>query len=110
MSEQRLKELERLLVYILLAAAIVGIISQLTGCGEYFNVESKTVIDYRFTEAHTETDTMKTSDGIPYYVSDFVPDKYELLWLYTYQDGHKERKWEECTRFEYNDAQKELGE
>lgn len=109
MSEQRLKELERLLVYILLAAAIVGIISQLTGCGEYFRVESKTVIDYRFTEAHTETSVDRTGD-YPIYRSDFKPDKYELLWLYTYQDGHKERKWEECTRFEYNDAQKELGE
>lgn len=24
--------------------------------------------------------------------------------------GHTERHWEECTRFEYNNARKELGE
>lgn len=109
MSENRLRMFEHLLERVLLVAVILGIISYLTGCGEYFELDTKTIIDYRFTEAHTETDTMKTSEGIPYYVSDFVPDKYELLWLYTYKDGHKERKWEECTRFEYMDAQKELG-
>ena len=108
MTEQRLRTYERLLGYVLLAAVILGIVSQLTGC-DYYEVDTKYVIDYRFTEAHTETDTLKNSDGIPYYVSDFVPEKYERLWEYVYKDGHKERHWEECTRFEYEDAKKELG-
>lgn len=108
MSEQRLKAFERLLVYILLAAAIVGIISQLTGCA-YFEVDTKNAIDYRYTESHTNM-ISKTTDDYPVYEYVFYPEKYEILWEYTYKDGHKERTWEDCTRFEYNDAKKELGE
>lgn len=108
MTEKRLRTYERLLGYVLLAAVILGIASQLTGC-DYFEVDTRYVIDYRFSEAHTETKT-DTSGDYPVYKYYYVPDKYERLWEEVYKDGHKERKWEECTRFEYEDAKKELGE
>ena len=110
MTEKRLKTYERLLGYVLILVVILGIVSQLTGCGESWKEESRIVIDYRYVEAHTETWTRKTDQGVPYYVYNYIEEKYELLWLVTYQDGHTERHWEECTRFEYNNARKELGD
>lgn len=110
MKENRLKTYERLLGYVLILAIILGIISQLTGCGEYWREESRVVIDYKYTRPHTEALTRKTDQGVPYYVYVYVDEKYELLWLVTYQDGHTERQWKECTRFEYNNAREELGE
>ena len=109
MTEKRLRTYEKLLGYILILAVILGIVSQLSGCGEYFKEESRIVIDYRFAEGHTEILTKKTDKGEPYYEYYYVGDEYELLWLVTYQDGHTERHWEECTRFEYNNAREELG-
>lgn len=108
MTEKRIKTYERLLGYILILAVILGIVSQLTGCGESWKVESTIVIDYRHTEAHQEAYIVGTGDS-RVNTWDFVPEKYELLWEYTYMDGHKERKWKECTRFEYENAKKELG-
>lgn len=110
MSDRRLKTYEHILWYVLILAMILGIISSLTGCGEYFELDTKTVIDYRFSEGHTEIWTKKTDKGEPYYEYYYVGDKYELLWEITYKDGHQERHWEECTRFEYNNAKEELGE
>mgnify|MGYP003293119321 CR=1 FL=1 len=107
MSENRLRMFEHLLERVLLVAVILGIISYLTGCA-YFEVDTKNAIDYRYTEGHTNM-ISKTTDDYPVYEYVFYPEKYEILWEYTYKDGHKERKWEECTRFEYMDAQKELG-
>lgn len=109
MSDRRLKTYEHILWYVLILAVILGIISSLTGCGEYFEVESKIVIDYRYTEGHTEIWTRKTDKGEPYYEYYYAAEKHELLWEYTYMDGHKERKWEECTRFEYENAREDLG-
>jgi len=108
MTEKRLKTYERLLGYVLLAAVILGIVSQLTGC-DYYEVETKTVIDYRYTEAHTEQYDRTDDNGNHYYNYVFVQEKYELLWLETYKDGHQERNWRECTRFEYQNAKDELG-
>lgn len=107
MSERKLKSFGRLMIYTIIMAVIFGIISALTGCA-YFEIESAHVIDYRFTEAHTEITTRETMEGIPVYDHHFIPAKHELLWEYTYQDGHTEKQWRECTRFEYQNAQKEL--
>lgn len=91
----------------------------LTGCGGYFKIETADVIDYRFTEAHEEERIghskeynmfSETYEDRPYKYQTFVPATYELLWEYTYQDGHTERRWSECTRFEYGNAKEELGE
>ena len=108
MTNRRLKTYEKLFCYIAVVALILGIISSLTGCDAY-EVDTAIVIDYRFTEAHTETYTRKTDQGVPYYVYEYIPDKYELLWEDTYLDGHKERHWRDCTRFEYQNAVEELG-
>lgn len=108
MTSNRLKIYERLFCYVAIIAMILGIISSLTGC-DAFEVDTSIVIDYRITEAHTETITMKTDQDVPYYVYEYIPDKFELLWEETYKDGHKERHWRECTRFEYNNAVLELG-
>lgn len=48
--------------------------------------------------------------NVPYEVDRLYPEKYELLWEITYQDGHIERHWEDCTRFEYDNARTELGD
>lgn len=84
--------------------AILATMAVLTGC-DYFEVESKTLIDYRYSGEYLE---WQTSDGESntYHHN----EAYELLWEYTYADGHKERKWEDCTRFEYKAAKEELGE
>lgn len=105
MSERKLKSFGRLMVYTIIMAVIFGIISALTGCA-YYEIESAQVIDYRYTEAHTEVYT-STGEN-PTYNYFFIPGKHELLWEYTYQDGHTERQWRECTRAEYQNAQKEL--
>lgn len=108
MTEKRLRTYERLLGYVLLAAVILGIVSQLTGC-DYYEVETKTIIDYRYTEAHTEQYDQTDDNGNHYYNYVFVQEKYELLWLEIYKDGHQERHWRKCTRFEYQNAKDELG-
>lgn len=84
--------------------SILAIVVLLTGC-DYFDVESRTLIDYRYTGAYIE---YQTSDGK---TNSYHHDEaFELCWEYTYADGHKERKWEDCTRFEYKAAKEELGE
>ena len=108
MTDKRLKTYEKLFCYIAIMALILGIISSLTGC-DAFEVDTSIVIDYRFTEAHTEIYKRETDKGIPYYDYEYVPEKYELLWEETYKDGHKERHWRVCTRFEYQNAVEELG-
>ena len=99
--------------------AVFTIVVILTGCGGYFKIETADVIDYRFTEAHEEerigylkeyNEFSETWVDKPYKYQTFVPATYELLWEYTYQDGHTERRWSECTRFEYENAKEELGE
>lgn len=107
MSEKRLRTFEKLLWVVILAAVLVGVASSLSGCA-YFEVDTKNAIDYRYTASHTNI-ISKTTDDYPVYEYALYPEKYEILWEYTYKDGHKERKWEECTRFEYEDAKKELG-
>ena len=109
MTEKRIRTYEKLLGYILILAVILGIVSQLTGCAA-FELETKCVIDYRYTEAHTEMYARTTEKGVPYYDYEYIQEKYELLWEETYKDGHTERHWRECTRFEYNNARKELGD
>lgn len=84
--------------------AILAAISILTGC-DYFEVESRTLIDYRYSGEYTE---FNTSDGDT--KSYHHDEEFSLLWEYTFADGHKERKWERCTRFEYKAAKEELGE
>lgn len=85
--------------------AVLALMVMLTGCGEYFKVETKTLIDYRYSGEYME---YTTEDGNAR--SYHHDEKFEVLYEYTYQDGHKERHWEECTRFEYQNAKKELGE
>lgn len=109
MTEKRIRTYEKLLGYILILAVILGIVSQLTGC-DAFELETSCVIDYRFTEAHTETYARQNDKGYTYYENEFIPEKYELLWEETYKDGHKERHWRVCTRFEYQNAREELGD
>ena len=108
MTDKRLKTYEKLFCYIAIMALILGIISQLTGCAA-FELETKCVIDYRYTEAHTEMYTRTTEKGVPYYDYEYIKEQYELLWEETYKDGHKERHWRDCTRFEYQNAVEELG-
>lgn len=88
--------------------AIVACILSLvlaTGC-DAFEVEKKTLIDYRHTDQCMTYET--NDDGIT--TSKINKEEFELMYEYTYADGHTERKWEECTRFEYAKAKEELGE
>lgn len=81
------------------------ILLTITSCGEYFTEEQKTLIDYRYSSEWTEYYTMSDKQYTRHH-----PESFELLYLITYADGHKERKWETCTRFEYQKAKEELGE
>lgn len=92
----------RNIAIVILAIAVMGLM--LTGC-KAFTVQTRTLIDYRYTPGHSEQ-TMNDQKVVDYY----VPEKFELLWLYTYENGGQSRKWEECTRFEYQKAKEELGE
>ena len=89
---------------ITLVMTIVMTMTFLVGC-KYFDVETKTLIDYRYSAEHVEYST--NSDGKT--SSCHYNEKFELLYEYTYADGHTERHWEECTRFEYQKAKDELG-
>ncbi len=81
------------------------------------HIDREQIIDYRFTPAHEETRTGMKKEWnvwaedwyeVPYEYKVFVPDTYELMWEYEYDNGTKERKWKECTRFEYEEAKEEL--
>ena len=89
-------------VYTILMAMILAVV--LVGCA-YFDVETKTLIDYRYSAEHVEYST--DSNGKT--TSVHFNEKFELLYEYSYADGHTERHWEECTRFEYQKAKDELG-
>ena len=88
----------------------------LTGCRE---VDSKIIVDYRHIPEHTEvhSDTVRTScpscgkqvDGEVIAESHYYPEEFQLLYEYLYDDGSKKRVWEDCTRFEYENAVIELG-
>lgn len=80
----------------------------LVGC-KAFEVEQKTLIDYRYTPSHSYSVT-EGFDEDKRVVAKYEKESFELLWLYTYADGHQERHWETCTRFEYQKAKEELGE
>ena len=84
--------------------AVIALMLTLVGCS-YMELETKTVIDYRYSPAHNYEYT--SGDNV---ILDFEPECYELLWEYTYADGHTERKWEDCTRFEYQSAKNDLGD
>ena len=95
---------------------VLILVCMLSGC-KAWEEDTRCVIDYRFTEFHEEERVAYKKEynwvaekwyDVPYTYIEYVPDKYELMWLITYQDGHTERKWEECTRFEYENALKEL--
>jgi hypothetical protein len=99
------------------AAALILIVAILTGCDAW--EEDKKIIDYRYTSAHYENETEYRKEyswlaedyiNVPYEVARFYPEKYELLWEITYKDGHSERRWKDCTRFEYDNARTELGD
>ena len=83
---------------------MVIIVIYLTGC-KYFEEETKTLIDYRYSAEHVEVTTNSDGKTSSYHYN----EKFELLYEITYADGHTERHWEECTRFEYQKAKDELG-
>lgn len=76
----------------------------LAGC-DHFEEESKTLIDYRYSAAYTEVNTDEKGNV----ATEHYNEKFELLYEITYADGHTERRWQECTRFEYAAAKEELG-
>lgn len=90
------------------AAALIMVLCMtclaLTAC-DAFTVERKTLIDYRHSDEWVE---YYTYDG--HQVSKHHDEEWSLLYEITYADGHVERRWEECTRFEYDKAREELGE
>lgn len=87
------------------AILILATMAMLAGC-DYFEEESKTLIDYRYSAAYTEVNTDEKGNV----ATEHYNEKFELLYEITYADGHTERRWQECTRFEYAAAKEELGE
>lgn len=84
---------------------ILTISSFLCGC-DYFEIETKTLIDYRHDAAYTEVGT-DYNDKLE---TIYHPESWHLYYEITYADGHTKRVWEDCTRFEYKKAVEELGE
>lgn len=84
------------------------IASIICGCS-HFEVSKKTLIDYRHDAAHQEINTTGFGDDKEVN-SYYYPEQWSLLYEITYEDGHVERQWEDCTRFEYKKAVEELGE
>ena len=69
---------------------------------------SRKAIDKQFTAAHIEKEvffitvcTGKSIIMIPNYVDKQVPDKYEILYLITYDDEKQKEKWFEVTQAEF---------
>lgn len=87
------------------ALLVLMVAAMLAGCA-YSDEDSKTLIDYRYSAEYTAVQT--DDDGKM--ETKHYNEKFELLYEYTYADGHTERRWEECTRFEYAAAKEELGE
>lgn len=98
--------------------ALVLVIATLTGCAAW-KEDRKIIVDYRYSSEHFQEETEYRKEynwliedyiKVPYQVERYYPEKYELLWEITYQDGHTERHWKDCTRFEYDNARTELGD
>ena len=115
-EKEKMNSLIKKVITIALTLVITTFI--ISGCS-YVEVDTKTIVDYRFTPFHEEERVgySRKYDVIaeewynePYKYTVYVPEKYELLWEYTYMDGHYERQWEDCTRFEYQNAKEELGD
>lgn len=75
----------------------------LVGC-DSFKIDKKIMIDYRHIEAHQEIHGKGDDTTYSYY-----PESYQIQYEIIYMDGHTRRQWEDCTRFEYQDAINELG-
>lgn len=106
----------KLFDWLFVVMIILGIVILLQGCAE---VERKYIVDYRYNEPRNDVVTdyeykyniwTEKRELVPNTHTEYVPESYELMWEYQYDDGHTERKWEKCTRFEYDDAKKELGD
>ncbi len=96
---------------------LLFLVMLITSC-DNLEEDTKRIVDYRHNDSYTEVYTTIESkynlssdewEHIPVTKTRYVPESYELLWEITYKDGHTERHWKECTRFEYENARKELG-
>lgn len=96
---------------------IISVLLVIVFCFSFASCKKKTevsrkAIDKRFTPAHTETST--SIDIALYLLLDVpiietetrnIPDKYEILYLITYDDGTETQKWEIVTEAEYNEGE-----
>lgn len=94
---------------------IISVLLAIVFCFSFVSCKHKTeisrkAIDKRFTAEHEETrvwnsviPTGKSVIIIPYSQIVTVPDKYEVLYLITYDNGKQKQKWETITETEYNE-------
>ncbi len=96
---------------------IILITLSLTGCSDPAIV-SKKPIDVRFTPQHQETITeykyqYDWLNGefilVPFVHTEFILDKYEVLYRITYSDEKSNDIWETVAKTEYNKALAECG-
>lgn len=106
----------RLFEFVFVVVAILVLILSITGCTE---VESKYIVDYRYNAPRTDVVTDYNYKWnwhedeyqlVPDTHTKYVPESYELMWEIRYDNGHVSREWQKCTRFEYDNAVKELGD
>lgn len=103
-GQEETKMKNKIIIPILLLLTVLSLV----GC-KGWEVEQKSMIDYRYTPAHNYS-TVEGFGDERRVVSHYESESFEILWLYTFADGHQERHWQTCTRFEYQKAKEELGE
>ena len=89
---------------------IVALCGSFVSCKQRVEIKRE-IIDTKFTPAHTETST--SIDLAMYILFDiplikveprFIPDKYEILYLITYDNGDQNHLWLEVTQAEYEEV------
>ena len=98
---------------IIFALVIILLTNLICGCGK--EIIDKQPVDVRHTSAHTEVQTYnqpiwtgKAMFLIPMTRHINHPEKWEILWLYSYSDNTYSRKWAKCTESEYLAAKEYL--
>ena len=90
---------------------IIALCGSFVSCKQRMEIKRE-IIDTKFTPAHAETST--SIDWAMYILFDIpllkvepklIPDKYEILYLITYDNGDQTHLWVEVTQAEYEEVE-----
>lgn len=92
-------------IRVVLLSLVFMVLLSLVGCHKCGNEVSRIAVDCQYIESHYTTYYTYIHSGkmtIPISHLRFHPDKWELKYLVTYEDGCKKEKWCEVSEEEYN--------